>query len=69
MHKGKSGVLIDVGGHTLTADEFHAIVIGTAGIIFGERGKVLETILDEFWYFLGSFVVCYIIGSRYRENE
>lgn len=69
MHKGKSGVLIDLFGHTLTVDEFHAAVIGTVGIVFGERGKALQTILDEFWYFLGSFVVCYIIGLKYRESE
>lgn len=69
MHSGKSDVLISFRGHTLLSDEFHAAVIGTVGIILGERGKVLQTILDEFWYFLGSFVVCYIIGMRYRENE
>ena len=69
MHGGKSGVLIELCGHSLEVNEFHSGVLGLIGLVFGEWGKAIRTILDEPWYFVVVFVVSYFVGSRYRHNN
>jgi hypothetical protein len=66
MHNDNPGVLIEYRGHTLTADEFHALVYGVLGLFIGASEEVYRVVLKEPHYFLGGLVLSFLIGRRFR---
>lgn len=65
MHKNTPGALISYKGHTLTADEFHAVAYGLIGLA-AASDEVSRTIAKEPHYFLGSLALFIAIGRRLR---
>lgn len=65
MHKDTPGALISFRGHTLMADEFHAVVYGLIGLA-AASDEVARTIAKEPHYFLGSLALSVAIGRRFR---
>ena len=57
--------LIELGANDLTYNEFHALAIGAAlGLVLGERGLIIKTILREPWYFAAAFAVLYALARH-----
>lgn len=66
MHNDTPGVLISHKGHTFTADEFHAAVVGLIGLILGASKSISRAILEEFPYFLASLLISFAAGKWLR---
>lgn len=60
--------LVSLFGYHLSVNEAHAVGLGLVGLLVGERGMVVSTILREPHYFLGAFLAAYLVGRHYRET-
>lgn len=57
--------LIELWPDPLSINEAHALVLGAAlGLLIGERGMALKTILSEPQYFLGAFAALYALARH-----
>lgn len=61
--------LLNLHGHSITINEFHAAVLGLVGLVIGERGLALGTIAREPHYFIGAFVASYAIGRAFERRR
>lgn len=72
MHKNK-GDLITYKGHSLTADEGHALIYGAVGLIAGFNDEIATPLKKEPHYALAGFIVSYYLGRllhrRFRSAE
>lgn len=49
----------------LSYNELHSLALGgSIGLVLGERGLLLKTILREPWYFLAAFALSYALGRQ-----
>lgn len=64
MHKNTSGALISYKGHTLTADEGHALLYGFLGGLVTVSEEVTHAVSKEPHYFLAGLAIAYAIGRR-----
>lgn len=59
---------LQIGNQHLTYDEFHSAALGLIGLVLGERGAGLRTTLAEPHYFIGVFVLSYLLGRRLSDT-
>lgn len=64
LGKGNRPVL-DLWPNPLSYNELHSIALGASiGLVLGERGLLLKTILREPWYFATAFALFYALGRH-----
>ena len=60
-------VRVPIVDHPVTTNESHAAVLGAAvGLVLGERGAALRTVLHEPWWAAGAFALAYALGRKLR---
>lgn len=68
-HDSVPGAVFSYKGHTLMADEAHALVYGSVGLLVGSTGEVSKALRNEPHYAVGAFIVTYLIGRRLAAYE